>query len=108
MSRRVVASIHHRFVHVPSNFPATLFLNSDPVKLFFHSIIYRTVSVYSLDRSAIANRVSSRCEKTLPALCPPSPLISFIFPIISSCKSSYDLLTRSSIILYFEKYRGAD
>lgn len=35
MSRRVVASIHHRFVHVPSNFPATLFLNSDPVKLFF-------------------------------------------------------------------------
>lgn len=94
MSRRVVASIHHRFVHVPSNFPATLFLNSDPVKLFFHSIIYRTVSVYSLDRSAIANRVSSRCEnpaRTLSTFSSYFLYLSYYFFVQIFLRSSYTI-----------------
>lgn len=65
-----------------------------PLNFFFHSIIYRTVSVYSLDRSAIANRVSSRCEnpaRTLSTFSSYFLYLSYYFFVQIFLRSSYTI-----------------
>lgn len=75
-------------------FSSYTFPQRTPLNFFFHSIIYRTVSVYSLDRSAIANRVSSRCEnpaRTLSTFSSYFLYLSYYFFVQIFLRSSYTI-----------------